>query len=92
VWQNFVKPPASSKMDVENQLSHAYIVVERMLTGETALEDFVSSGEIKACFRPDVENAIIATPWAKLPGEFAIPFPLCAQKLPWLSTGSGPLL
>jgi hypothetical protein len=44
-------------MDVENQLSHAYILVERMLTGETALEDFVSSGETKARFRPDVSES-----------------------------------
>ena len=44
VWQDFGKPPAASKMDVDNQLSHAYILVENMLAGETALEDFVSSG------------------------------------------------
>lgn len=50
-------------MDVGNQLSHAYILVERMLTGEIALEDFVSSGETKARFRPDVENAIHRAHW-----------------------------
>jgi hypothetical protein len=46
-------------MDVDNQLSHAYILVERMLAGETALEDFVSSGAPQgglAILRPLVQH------------------------------------
>jgi hypothetical protein len=36
---------ANSKMDVENQLSRAYIQVEKLLAGQTALDDFASAGE-----------------------------------------------
>ena len=36
---------ANSKMDVESQLSQAYMQVEKMLAGQTALDDFVSVGE-----------------------------------------------
>ena len=80
MWQDFVKPTASSKMDVENQLSHAYILVERMLSGEIALEDFVSSGETKARCRPDVENAIHRNPVGLAPWRFCDSLPaVCAE-------------
>jgi len=49
VWQEqFSKNLAtgsSSKMDIDNQLSYAYMCVDGMLAGQTALEDFVNIGE-----------------------------------------------
>jgi hypothetical protein len=35
---------STSKMDVDNHLSHAYMKVEGMLSGQVALEDFVQAG------------------------------------------------